>query len=46
MHFSMPAGISHLSNEQFPSQPAEQNENILTLQSDEGISAVAHATGT
>lgn len=32
MHFSMPAGISHLSNEQFPRQTAEQNENILTLQ--------------
>lgn len=32
MHFSMPAGISHLSNEQFPRQTAEQNENILTVQ--------------
>ncbi len=32
MHFSMPAGISHLLNEQFPRQTAEQNGNIFSLQ--------------
>ncbi len=46
MHFSMPAGISHLLNEQFPRQTAEQNENIFTLQMKGFLSAAAHATVT
>lgn len=46
MYFSMPAGIAHLSIEQFPRQTAEQNENILTLQMKIFLSAVAHATDT